>query len=270
VLELVWATSTPSVVAATQTPGQSWSTPKVLAAATSSVFNLHLAVNPAGAAVVGWSTGASTRPHTGNVVTRPAGGSFGAPVALVQTGGRPIQSALGAFTVAIDAAGRATAAWDIVYTYAASQLADGSWGATVQLPSNPYANYVSLAVDASGTAVLVWNDASGLVSSTRPPGGAWTSTVTVAPAAAIHPGATLAANGATTFMAWDNLTPTPRPVNGSTWTAAGGWSAATTLDLLSEPYGYTPTSVAPLGTGAIATWANADTIRATIRSSIAG
>jgi hypothetical protein len=266
----VWATSAPSVVAATQTPGSGWSAPKLLAAAPNSVYNLHLAVNPGGAAVVGWSTGASSRPHTGNVVTRPSGGSFGGPITLVQTGGRPIQSALGTFTVAIDQAGRATAAWDIAFAYAASQLADGSWGATVQLQSNPYANYVSLAVDASGTAVVVWNDASGLVSATRPSGGAWTSTVTIDPTAAIYPGAGLATNGTTTFMGWDNLRPTVRPVNGSTWTAAGGWSGATTLDLLTQPYDYTPVSVAPLGNGAIATWANAGTTQATIRASVAG
>ena len=94
--------------------------------------------------------------------------------------------------------------------------------------------------------------------------------MTIDPTADIYPGAALAANGTSTFMAWDNLTPVPRPVNGSAWTAPGGWTGATTLDRLSTAYGYTATSVAPLGQGALATWASAGASQATIRVSIAG
>ena len=94
--------------------------------------------------------------------------------------------------------------------------------------------------------------------------------MTIDPTADIYPGAALAANGASTFMAWDNLTPAPRPVNGSAWTSTGGWTAPTTLDRLSSAYGYTTTSVAPLGQGALATWANAGASQATIRVSTAG
>ena len=266
----VWAETRAAtgVLMATQVLGGPWSTPLALAAPGAPVFNLHVAVNPSGAAIVGWSTGASTRPHTGNVVTQAAGGSFGVPVTLVTTGGRPIQSALGSFTVAIDRAGLATAAWDIAFTYAASQLPDGSWGPPVQLPTAPYANYVSLAVDAAGTALVVWNDANGFVSASRPAGGAWGPTVTVDPGAAVFPGAALAGNGATLFAVWNDLVPTPRPVLAATWTAAGGWSSATVLDQLAQQYGYTPISVAPLGTGAVATWVNADANRAKVEASV--
>jgi hypothetical protein len=267
----VWATGTMSVVSSTQTPGQSWTTPQVLsAAATGTVYNLHLAVNPSGAAVVGWSTGAATRPHSGNVVTRPAGGQFGVPVTLVTSGGRPIQDALGSFTVAIDPTGRATAAWDTTYAYASSQLSTGAWGTPVQLTPGAYASYVSLAVNSAGTAVAVWNGTDGLASASRPTGGVWSLAVTIDPTADIYPGAGPAANGTSTFMAWDNLTPAPRPVNGSTWTSAGGWTGPTTLDRLSSAYGYTATSVARLGQGALATWANTGASQATIRVSIAG
>ena len=267
----VWATGTMNVVSSTQAPGQAWTAPQALStAATGAIYNLHLAVSPSGAAVVGWSTGAATRPHSGNVVTRPAGGRFGAPVTLVTSGGRPIQDALGSFTVAIDSTGHATAAWDTAYAYAASQQPGGAWGAPVQLAPAAYASYVSLAVNATGTAVAVWNDPNGLDSASRPGSGAWTPAVTINPTADIYPGAALAANGTTTFMAADNLTPTPRPVTGSTWTPAGGWSAPTTLDRLTSVYGYTATSVAPLGQGALAAWTNAGTSQATIRVSTAG
>ena len=140
----------------------------------------------------------------------------------------------------------------------------------MQLTSGAYASYVSLAVNSAGTAVAVWTGTNGLAGATRPAGGVWSPAVTIDPAADIYPGAGLAANGTSTFMAWDNLTPVPRPVNGSTWTPGGGWTGPTTLDRLSSADGYTATSVARLGQGALATWANTGASQATIRVSIAG
>jgi hypothetical protein len=257
-----------TVYVATQTPGGSWSDPLALGTTGEAVLNLHVAVNPLGAAVVGWSTGAASRPHAGLVATRPIGGSFGAPVTLVTTGGRPVLSALGTFVVAIDQTGLATAAWDTAYTYAASQLPGGGWGAPVQLPSNPYADYVSIAIDNTGTALVVWHDARGFVGAARAAGGVWAAPAVIDPGAQTYPGAALVANGGTIFAVWDDLTLTPRLVLASSWTVSGGWSTTTQLDRLDDQYGYTPISVAPLGTGAVATWVNTNGAQAQIEASV--
>ena len=262
-VQIAWAQSAAAggtVRWSVQPGGSGWAAPTDVATGQSAVTSIVLSVNARGDSVVGWATGTSGLPHSGNVAVRHVAGLFSAPTRLVTSGGRPIQSALGTFAVAIDPAGRATAAWDTAYAYADSQLADGSWGPVVTLPSAPYASYVSLAVNSNATAVATWVDANGLESSVRPTGGVWATPTRLG--ATAYPQAALAANGATVFGAWDDLAPSPRPVLGATWTASGSWTSGTILDRLALPYDYT------LGSGAIAAWVNAGSSSGAITVSV--
>jgi len=54
----------------------------------------------------------------------------------------------------------------------------------------------------------------------------------------------------------------------SAWTLAGGWSPTTTLDRIDSTYGYAPVAVAPLATGAIATWGNQGASQTTVKASV--
>jgi hypothetical protein len=266
--------STGSAVAtATLSAQGGWSAPQILETINplaQPIVSATLAVNPSGAAVVGWMTGRATFPHTGQVATRPAGGAFSAPVQLVYTVGRPIQDALNSFQVAIDASGRATAAWSQGYggAWAASQATNGAWGSSVRLAAT--SDYrMSLAVGADGTALASWSDPVGLESASRPPSGSWTTPVIVSAGAVPYPaGPALAANGSTIYAVWDDLAPSPRQVAAGSWTPASGWSTPTNLDTLASQYGYTTTSAAALGSGAVAAWTNATSTQSRISVSV--
>ena len=72
---------------------------------------------PTGVAVVGWIR--KYNALYGDVVTRPAGGSFGVPVTIATGPWRPALQQLHSLQVAIDANGRASAAWNNAYAGAA-------------------------------------------------------------------------------------------------------------------------------------------------------
>ena len=57
----------------------------------------------------------------GDVITRPAGGSFGAPVTIATGPWRPALQQLHSLQVAIDANGRASATWNNSYAGASAQ-----------------------------------------------------------------------------------------------------------------------------------------------------
>jgi hypothetical protein len=268
-VQAVWAEPTASgstVEWATQPAGGAWTAPVAVATGPTPVVTLDLAVDASADTAIGWTTGTSGLPHTGNVAVRHAGGMF-STTQLVQSGGRPIQSALGTFAVAIDPNGSATAAWDTAYAYAASQLPNGTWGPAITLPAAPYASYVSLAVNAGATALVTWVDAKGLESAWRPVGGSWTMTPTLG--GIPMPQVALAANGTTIYGAWDDLSQAPRPVLGASWTPTGSWTRPTVLGRLSQPYDYSATSIAPFGAGAIATWVDAGPSSGSIQVSAA-
>jgi hypothetical protein len=52
------------------------------------------------------------------------------------------------------------------------------------------------------------------------------------------------------------------------WTPTAGCSTQTTLDTINTQYGYTSAAAAPLGSGAIAAWANATTTQSHITISV--
>ena len=115
---------------------------------------------------------------------RPAGGSWGSNVQVNDSAGRSPG-------IAVDWSGNAYAVWakegggDVYFSY---RPAGGSWGTSSRVndePGQAFENYeVSIAVDPSGNAHVLWedfrNDLDGdIYSSYRPAGGSWTGNVRV-------------------------------------------------------------------------------------------
>jgi hypothetical protein len=120
--------------------------------AGTTIRQVSAAVNPAGAAVVGWIR--KSNDLFGDVITRPAGGSFGAPVTIATGPWRPALQQLHSMQVAIDASGRASAAWNNAYAGAAAQKANGAWAPATLFPL-AYASNPALGVDATGTGQML-------------------------------------------------------------------------------------------------------------------
>jgi len=94
--------NTPRVVSASLPAGGGWSAPVTLAAPTgTAIRQVSVAVNAAGAAVVGWTRTAGD--IYADVVTRPAGGAFGAATTIGTGVLRPLQSQLHQLAVTVDA-----------------------------------------------------------------------------------------------------------------------------------------------------------------------
>lgn len=255
-----------SVVGATLPAAGSWSAPSTLATPPGStgsfIRQVSVAVNSSGAAVVGWIR--KYNDLFGDVITRPAGGSFGAPVTIATGPWRPALQQLKSLQVAIDATGRASAAWNNAYANASAQNANGTWAPATVFPLG-YASNPALAVDATGTAQMLWA-VGGAQASSLPLGGSWTT-----PATAVFPGSRpvfvgLAANGVNEFAGWYDST--ANEITAATHTA-GGWGSATQV---SPPLGtqawIAAVSTAPAGSGALIAWISGTSTQGTVRVSI--
>jgi hypothetical protein len=115
--------------------------------------------------------------------TRPAGGSWSAPVSISKPGHRHVQDP----QIAVDPQGEATAIWqrsngsDLV-VQGATRSAGGSWSAPVEITAGhgQGGQHLRLVVDSWGNATAIWEgyDSShgttfAIQGAKRPPGGAW-------------------------------------------------------------------------------------------------
>lgn len=238
-----------SVADATLPAGGSWSAPAILASPAGTLIRqVSVAVNSSGAAVVGWIR--KNNDLYADVATRPAGGIFGAPVTIASGPWRPALQQLHSLQVAIDPAGRASAAWNNSYAGATVQQAGGSWAPATVFPMG-YAASPALAIDATGTAQLLWA-VTGAEASSLPPGGSWTT-----PAAAVFPGARpldlgIAPNGTSDFAAWyDTAT---SQITTAVHTSAGWGTPAPVSPPLPATSWVAAVSTAPVGAGALIAW----------------
>jgi hypothetical protein len=212
--------------------------------------------------VVGWIR--KNNDLYGDVITRPAGGSFGAPVTIATGVWRPALQQLHSLQVAIDASGRASAAWNGAYAFASAQQANGSWAPATVFPM-AYARYPALAVDITGTAPLLWT-VTGAEASSLPPGGSWTT-----PAAAVFPGSApvdlgIAPSGANDFAGWyDN---SANEIIAAVHTSAGWGTATQVSPPLPSPPWIAGVSTAPVGSGALIAWISGTSAQGTVQVSI--
>jgi hypothetical protein len=252
-----------SVAGATLPATGSWSAPAVLATpAVTAIRQVSVAVNSSGAAVVGWIR--KYNDLYGDVVTRPVGGSFGAPVTIATGPWRPALQQLHSLQVAIDANGRASAAWNNSYAGASAQQANGTWAPATVFPM-AYASNPALAVDATGTAQMLWS-VTGADASSLPPGGSWAT-----PATAVFPGAKpvdlgIAPNGTSDFAGWyDNGT---NQITAAVHTSAGWGTPTQVSPPLPSPPWIAAVSTAPVGAGALIAWISGTGNPGTVQVSI--
>jgi hypothetical protein len=172
----VWLRNTggatqPHIVSTTHPAGGSWQTPELIPDPALTPYDLDLAVDPVGNAVVSWSDlGGPAK-----AALRPATGGWETPVVLGTSGNGP--------RVAMDRASNATVVFvdgrDAVRSV--SHPYGGEWQPDVRINPGGQAPFLpSLVVDARGDALAAWSDATAPHSSivaARRDGGAWQSPV---------------------------------------------------------------------------------------------
>ena len=171
----------------TRPPGGAFSSPVDVASLPVGVIpsSIQLAVNAAGATVLGWTRRDPSSAVDPSVTfveasVRPAGGSFSMPAVVSPQPLVVAQSATGA-SVAIDGSGEATVAWS--YNDGADQViqvATRPAGGDFSLPEpisegGEDAFSPALAADSAGNAIAIWSRADGedvfVQASIRPSGG---------------------------------------------------------------------------------------------------
>jgi hypothetical protein len=227
------------------------------------IRQVSVAVNPSGTAIVGWIR--KYNDLFGDVTTRAAGGPFSPPVTIATGPWRPALQQLHSLQVAVDATGRAIAAWNNSFANASAQQPNGSWAPATVYPMG-YASNPALALDTTGTAQLLWA-VGGAQSSSLAPGGSWSPAVAVFPGSSpVHLG--MAASGANDFAGWYDGTAnriTAAVHSGS------GWGAPTAVSPpLPSPPWIASVSIAPVGTGAFIAWISGTATTGTVQVSTTG
>jgi hypothetical protein len=169
------------VQSATRPAGGSWSAPVDLS--KEGAGSPQVAVDPEGEATAVWLL--EREGGNRSVVqsaTRPAGGSWSAPVDL-----SPVKQDAWSPQVALDPQGGATAIWEEETRGAiqsATRLAGGSWSPSVKLSAAGEVGFApQVAMDSQGNATAVWegrrNGSRGslIQSATRPAGGSWSAPI---------------------------------------------------------------------------------------------
>jgi hypothetical protein len=144
-------------------------------------------VDRAGNVVAVWGEG-SFPSFTVKAATKPAGGVWSAPTALIaEIGDTPLSGNSPSVTVASD--GSATAVWKdgaIMSTgiWAATRPAGGSWGDAFNVSASagtptPISTAPRAVTDAAGNTTVLWQSGLSTLAATRPGGGDWGAPVEV-------------------------------------------------------------------------------------------
>lgn len=175
--------------------------------------------------------------------TRPAGGSWSAPVNL-----SPPRKAARSPQIALDSQGGATAVWEEEYSGAiesSTRSSGGIWSAPVTLSATGVrAAWPQVAVDSQGNATAVWAgnafrgrrlQSSRIQSATRPVGGSWSAPVSISKPGHRHvqdPQIAVDPQGDATAI-WQRSNGSYLVVQGATRPAGGGWSSP--VDITTGP-----------------------------------
>jgi IPT/TIG domain len=213
------------VEAATLPVGGSWQAPVVVSAAGHRGSQPRVAVDAQGDAVVVWD-GGSGFPTEVEAASRPAGGSWQAPVVISTADSTWAR-------VAIDSQGDAVAVWERSagnnnsVTEAASRPAGGFWQAPVVI-SPGYGENPGVAIDSQGDAVAVWATANleVLEAGLRPAGGSWQAPAVVSDAGgfANTPDVAIGARGEA-IAVWENDKGNHDVIEAATLPVGGSWQA---------------------------------------------
>ena len=169
------------------------------------------------------------------IALRSASGTWQAPVRIATSG-----SGAAALVVKSDAQGNGVAAWSEFtatgsVVEAVTWTASGAFSSVVQLSGLGQSEFLpDLAVNDSGTAVVVWRQATTLggasyqvESATRPAGGSWGAATAVSPVLAQASLARVALDGAGNAAAlWEQ----GATVNAATRPVGGAWGSPTLIE----------------------------------------
>ena len=254
--------TTSAIVASQAAAAPTWQPSAALSVIGRDAFDAQVAADTAGNATAVWTIDNGTHVVI-QASTRPAGGSWSAPVDLSDA-----SESSQVPDVGVDAAGNATAVWSRfdgahLVIQAAGRPAGGGWSAPVDLSVNTQnAGSVQVVVDPAGTATAVWarnNGANAIIqSSRRPPGGSWTSAVDLSAAGQSAGFAHVAVDaGGRATAVWLRSNGTHTIVQAATRPTDGSWGAPENLSVAGQSAG--APDVAVTGTGNVtAAWYRSD------------
>lgn len=224
------------VRAAYKRAGGSWSTPVTISPAGIHSTEPRVTADGKGGFLAIWAgKGATPSVH----VTRRSTGGTWSPTHITAEG------EVRAVTIASDSSGSATAAWSYHHADGSIRLSvidrpsGGDWGVPADLTgTGQWADYLDLAINAKGTATLVWNyinHANTTVQAARrPKGGSWSMQGTISTGAADEraelPKVAVDTLG-NAFATWS--TGAAGPVYAATQPADGAWATPTRLSATS-------------------------------------
>lgn len=250
------------VQAASRPAGGTWGAPVELSVPGENAGLPRVAMDAAGDAVAVWVRSDGSH-RIVQAASRPAGGTWGAPVELSVPG-----ADAGEPEIAVDPSGDAVAVWTLsegsdVIVQAASRPAGGSWGAPTDLSAaGEEAGEPEIAVDPSGDAVAVWTREEGFYSTVetvgRPAGGTWGAPVELSAPGVADFGPQVALDAAgTTVAVWERHDARGELVEAAVRPPGGGWGAPVELSSPAENTERPEVAVDPAG-DAVAVWSRHD------------
>jgi hypothetical protein len=172
---------------ATRPPGGSWSAPVTLSATGVRTAWPQVAVDSQGNATAVWAGAVFSddriQSHRIQIATRPAGGSWSAPVSISQPGHRLVQDP----QIAVSPQGDAIAIWQrsngsYLVVQGATRPAEGGWSRPVDITTGygRGGQHLQLVVDSWGNATAIWEGYDtrpgpnfAIQAAKHPSGGAW-------------------------------------------------------------------------------------------------
>jgi hypothetical protein len=183
--------------------GGSWTTPVPISTPGVTSRRPSLAVNALGDAIAGWETGSSQV-----LVAERKSGVWGAPVSIA-----PAAYRQNASQVTLNGRGDAAVVWSRAYSsFVATRDIGRSWSVPTTISTRSAGGSVSIALDDSGNAVLVFvslatPNANPVEAISRSPGGSWSGPTTISGASEAALGPRVIATPAGTFVAgWNSIT----------------------------------------------------------------
>jgi hypothetical protein len=176
-----------AIESATQSAGGSWSAPVTLSANGVGAAWPQVAVDSQGNATAVWAgsvlRGRRLQSSRIQSATRPAGGSWSAPVSISKSGHRHVQDP----QIAVSPQGEATAIWQrsngsYLVVQGTTRPAGGGWSepADITTGHGRGGQHLQLVVDSWGNATAIWEGYDtrpgpnfAIQAAKHPPGGAW-------------------------------------------------------------------------------------------------
>jgi len=168
---------------ATRLPGGNWSAPVTLSATGVRTGWPQVAVDSQGNATAVWAGADRIHSYRIQTATRPAGGSWSAPISISKPGHRHVQDP----QIVVDPQGEATAIWQrsngsYLVVQGATRPAGGGWSRPVDITTGDGrgGQHLQLVVDSWGNATAIWEGYDtrpgpnfAIQAAKHPLGGAW-------------------------------------------------------------------------------------------------